>query len=83
MIRSIIKSSQDLVRAEGMRMMVRMSLYSEKNRRGDRVPRVHLVYRLVDPILVLFPDDSVVLNVVYQLQKPYSHNRVSKLIFQG
>jgi len=52
MVRSFIKSSENLVWSERMSMVIRVSLDSEENWAGKGVPRVHLIDGLVDSILV-------------------------------
>lgn len=82
-IRSIIKSSQNLVRSEGVCVVIRVSLDSEKYRGRQGVPGVHLGDRLEDAILVLLSLKAVVLDVVYQLQEEHPHKSVVELVLQG
>lgn len=59
-----------------------MSLDSEEDWRRLRVPRVHLIYRFVNSIIVLLSQEPVMFDIVYQLNEEHTKNSVTELVLQ-
>tara|TARA_B110000285_G_C14923618_1_gene513831 strand:+ start:543 stop:809 length:267 start_codon:yes stop_codon:yes gene_type:complete len=59
-----------------------VSLDSEEDWRRLRVPRVHLIYRFVNSIIVLLSQEPVMFDIVYQLNEEHTKNSVTELVLQ-
>jgi hypothetical protein len=65
---SIIKSSQYLVWSEWMCMMIRMSLYSEGQRRADRTPWMRVINAFINSVCIFLSSQSIVFQIVHHFQ---------------